>query len=468
MIYILLMSNEQFMTILHEIRQGFKLKPTKTVDKSKPIIFAEGEDPETSIAPTKKTELKVTSETPETTSALYLPVKISSPQSPMPNSPPSLLIQSVIAPPPPPPPSIVRTLPSGLSKLGGKAPSDVDRGQLLKSIQGGIKLRKTVTNDKSGLIVDESLRQQSVHMVEPTPSTVSLPPQREERPKYLTYSKPEKDKNALSAESSEDERYLTPDVERASVYSTPEPTQISPLAMQKEQEPRRRSDFVFDEKNLKVTKEDIEQEIPAGSAAAKIAKFIESVNASGGATISRNTFRPSPTRTITQKELNNNTNGNMVVKGKSVSKWAPVEIGGLKQPTRGQLRLELTFLRRYQNLDHLPKLKYRKLHQHLNLLVQLHHIHILKVLLTHIGKIVIRNIRKEPCSHFNIEVVLYEILLINHTSMYQFLAVKNAAQARQVVIGMEPFSSMHPEGLRRNYRFNIDLSNDSPLTIVNR
>ena len=30
------------------------------------------------------------------------------------------------------------------------------------------------------------------------------------------------------------------------------------------------------------------------------------------------------------------------------------------------------------------------------------------------------------------------------------------------------YSSMHPDDLRRNYRFNIDLSSDSPLSLSHR
>lgn len=46
--------------------------------------------------------------------------------------------------------------------------------------------------------------------------------------------------------------------------------------------------------------------------------------------------------------------------------------------------------------------------------------------------------------------------------------VSELARARKVVVSMDPFSSLDPDTFRRNYRFNIDLSSDSPLSIVNR
>jgi len=68
-------------------------------------------------------------------------------------------------------------------------------GQLLKSIQGGIKLKKAVTNDKSGLFVDEEMRGKSVTLVEPTP-----PPPMPDRGRS-----PMRSRSALGIDS-EDER----------------------------------------------------------------------------------------------------------------------------------------------------------------------------------------------------------------------------------------------------------------------
>ncbi|VDL67026.1 unnamed protein product, partial [Nippostrongylus brasiliensis] len=105
----------------------------------------------------------------------------------------------------------------------------------------------------------------------------------------------------------------------------------------------KKPDIAFTEKSLKVTKEDLEQEIPTGTAAARIAAFMQSTGGSGdvtnGGTVPRN-FRPSPVRTFPiNKEVNNNAGG--INKPKAPSKWAPVETGGLRQPTRGMLWISL-------------------------------------------------------------------------------------------------------------------------------
>ncbi|KAK5972414.1 WH2 domain-containing protein, partial [Trichostrongylus colubriformis] len=202
--------------ILDEIKQGFKLRPTKTIDKSKPIIVAEIDD-EDSIAPTKRTpappppSLVVDTAPSEAPAAARSPRASPSPRSSPKAGPssakssPSVPFPSGAPPPPPPPPGTgsmppppppppgapappppppsnlpsatqkTRKSPSPFPQLGGKSPAEIDLGELLHSIQGGVRLRKTVTNDKSGLIVDETLKQQSVKLVEPAPSTAFIP-----------------------------------------------------------------------------------------------------------------------------------------------------------------------------------------------------------------------------------------------------------------------------------------------------
>ncbi|XGW08701.1 hypothetical protein V3C99_011205 [Haemonchus contortus] len=370
--------------ILDEIKQGFKLRPTKTVDKSKPVIVAEIDDAD-SIAPTKRApappapSLQVDTVPSEPTGGVKTPRASPSPRS-SPKPGPSITTSSSSAPlpgggpppppppppgagfmppppppppgapPPPPPPGAApptstpasqksRKSPSPFPQLGGKSPAEIDLGELLHSIQGGVRLRKTVTNDKSGLIVDESLKQKSVQLIEPAPSTAFIPPKKD--PPRRDFQRPVSPRNAsyLQADLSDDERFLTP-TGRGSEYGTPEPD--SPrLARKSPAREEKKPDVAFSEKSLKVTKEELEQEIPTGTAAARIAKFMQSTGANdasnGGATVPRN-FRPSPVRFPITKEVNNNAGG--VNKPKAPSKWAPVETGGLRQPTRVNVPLD--------------------------------------------------------------------------------------------------------------------------------
>lgn len=55
-----------------------------------------------------------------------------------------------------------------------------------------------------------------------------------------------------------------------------------------------------------------------------------------------------------------------------------------------------------------------------------------------------------------------------HRSLSTSDEASETARARRVVLSMDPFSSLDPDTFRRNYRFNIDLSSDSPLSISQR
>ncbi|VDM28437.1 unnamed protein product, partial [Toxocara canis] len=124
--------------ILDEIRQGCRLRPTKTVDKSKPIILVEGE----SLSPLLSQRRDPS---PSTTPLPPLPAVDVPPQPPP-------------AGVPPPPPTVKKqhlkpvTNPA-LLKLGGK--TEVNRDELMKAIRGGVRLRKVVTNDKSAPVIEE-------------------------------------------------------------------------------------------------------------------------------------------------------------------------------------------------------------------------------------------------------------------------------------------------------------------------
>lgn len=78
------------------------------------------------------------------------------------------ILPSITPVPPPPPLSAINlntkktslSVKQPLLKLGGSINNrPVDRAALLKSIQGGVKLRKTITIDKSGLILDDEQRE---------------------------------------------------------------------------------------------------------------------------------------------------------------------------------------------------------------------------------------------------------------------------------------------------------------------
>uniref|UniRef100_A0AAF5DM90 WH2 domain-containing protein n=2 Tax=Strongyloides stercoralis TaxID=6248 RepID=A0AAF5DM90_STRER len=135
--------------ILAEIRQGTRLRPTKTVDKSKPVIVADGETLNTILD-----ESKIPNKTPNCENSF-------SPKADGPPPPPPPPVPSLNIPPPPAPPVGGSLKPKTENKpvntkfhnLGGKV--TVNQDEFIKSIQHGFKLKPTVTNDKSGLIFDE-------------------------------------------------------------------------------------------------------------------------------------------------------------------------------------------------------------------------------------------------------------------------------------------------------------------------
>jgi hypothetical protein len=144
------MSMWQGHPILAEIRQGFKLRPTQTVDKSAPTIVAEDEDvpqikyerktpPPVLYFSQPKAQSKSICRVPQ--EALNIQHTKHRPISPNILSPPKFV---------PKPSAPVKN--TALLKLGGEIK---DRSALLNSIKGGIKLRKAVTVDKSGLILDD-------------------------------------------------------------------------------------------------------------------------------------------------------------------------------------------------------------------------------------------------------------------------------------------------------------------------
>lgn len=356
--------------ILDEIKKGFKLRPTKTVDKSKPVIQAEGED---------ESEIAVTKQAPSTG---ILPPGQAIPKPsfippPIPNGfipppfeggipPPPPMFSGGIpppppmmggipppppmfgAPPPPPPPSGLGVSPQpprpktplnpALAKLGGKTPGTVDRGEFLKGIQGGFKLKKTVTNDKSGLVIDEEMREKSCTLVEAAPSSYIAPDRGRS---------PARPHSSLGF-GSDDNRFRTPEPRDDS----PEQLlgQRRPIVMrQKGAPPPPPPEFGFDSEKQKVTSEDIEKEIKKGSVASKMAALMGNMGYSaekceqiGTGTLPRATFRRSPLRSSmmsSSSEVNNN-HDNDTPKPKPVSKWHVDTNYGLKSASRSNVPIE--------------------------------------------------------------------------------------------------------------------------------
>ncbi|CAI2341977.1 unnamed protein product [Caenorhabditis sp. 36 PRJEB53466] len=365
--------------ILDEIKKGFKLRPTKTVDKSKPIIYAEGED-ENEVAVTKRAPasgiLPPGQAIPKPAPSFIPPSSVPNgfiappfelgpggipppppmfsggipPPPPMGGIPPPPPIGG--APPPPPPPIGLGASPQparpktpvnpALTKLGGRTPGTVDRGEFLKGIQSGFKLRKAVTNDKSGLFVDEEMREKSVTLVEAAPSSYIAPDRGRS---------PARPHSSLGFDSNDD---------RFRSARTPEPRDDSPeqllgqrrpiVMRQKGQPPPPPPEFGFDSEKIKITSEDIEKEIKKGSVASKMAALMGNMGYSaekceqiGTGTLPRATFRRSPLRSSmmsSSSEVNNNRDDNETPKPKPVSKWHVDTNYGLKSASRSNVPLE--------------------------------------------------------------------------------------------------------------------------------
>uniref|UniRef100_A0A914I506 WH2 domain-containing protein n=1 Tax=Globodera rostochiensis TaxID=31243 RepID=A0A914I506_GLORO len=126
--------------VLADIRKGFRLRPTQTVDKSKPIIQAEGE---------------------QLPDLLHNPSPSPAPAPPQAQS--NGTPRAAPAPPPPPPMPAAKDTKRQLKKTaqtqksaGGQPMNADQRQKLLAQIRaGGVSLRRVHTADKSGLILDE-------------------------------------------------------------------------------------------------------------------------------------------------------------------------------------------------------------------------------------------------------------------------------------------------------------------------
>ncbi|KAI6226212.1 hypothetical protein M3Y99_01321100 [Aphelenchoides fujianensis] len=346
--------------ILADIRKGFKLRPTVTVDKSQAIIYAEGEEaPQIKFEePKNKPPVDIAAlcgprtERPKVTSTCRVPTDALNIR------PRGAAAEQNGGPPPPPgapaPPRAPVGKPITNPKLLalGKGSGNADRGALLNAIKGGMQLRKTVTVDKSQAVIyaegeeapqikfDES-KNQSIgwtpkaeaqsngdvrHSTPPRTSTVRRSPPAKARspPRPAVVKAPVKpfvptgnipppppppppmgagkipacpplpSTRAPGASGAPPPPPPPPPMSSSSMrpMARPAPTQDAPPTYRPPPRPRtpsppKKSDAVFEP--LFVSKEQLEKEIPKGSAAARIALLKQMEQQSNG-----NAFVPKP------------------------------------------------------------------------------------------------------------------------------------------------------------------------------
>ena len=147
--------------ILAEIRKGTRLRPTQTVDKSRPMIRAEGEQVP-SVQPRGPPQAEPVAFSPPPPAANFAAVQRLTAQQQMMSSAP---------PPPPPPPGsnnsngnrFAQQKPQqqpAAAPTGGRQDEAGHRQKLLNEIRGGVRLRHVQTVDKSGLVLSEEEQQQ--------------------------------------------------------------------------------------------------------------------------------------------------------------------------------------------------------------------------------------------------------------------------------------------------------------------